>query len=102
MSLSEYLLATLGVYGLPVLFVALLVGSAGAPWMAALLPAACACAYVSVSIWNLRRAIAGADLDEQILTVKRVAKRVPLWVTVVAWSTLGAAYAFYCLSSGQD
>jgi 4-hydroxybenzoate polyprenyltransferase len=75
---------------------------AGLPWMAALLPAACACVYVSVSIWSLRRAIAGADLEEQIRTVKRVAKKVPLWVTVVAWSTLGAAYAFYCLSAGRD
>jgi 4-hydroxybenzoate polyprenyltransferase len=96
-------LAAAGSAGLLATLFALFRGRrAGAPWMAALLPAACACVYVSVSVWNLRRAIAGADLDEQILTVKRVAKKVPLWVTVVAWSTLGAAYAFYCLSSGQD
>jgi 4-hydroxybenzoate polyprenyltransferase len=71
---------------------------AGLPWAAALLPAACACVYVSGSIWGLRRAVAGGDVAEQIRTVKRVAKRVPLWVTVVAWSTLGAAYALYRLS----
>lgn len=70
---------------------------AGWPWMAALLPAACACVYVSGSIWSLSRTIAGADLADQIRTVKRVARRVPVWVTIVAWSTLGAAYAFYCL-----
>jgi 4-hydroxybenzoate polyprenyltransferase len=70
-------------------------------WMAALLPAACACVYVSGSIWSLRRAIAGADLAEQIQTVKRAARKVPLWVTVVAWSTLGAAYAFYRLSASN-
>jgi 4-hydroxybenzoate polyprenyltransferase len=66
-------------------------------WAAALLPAACACVYVTASIWGLRRAIADKDEAEQIRTVKRVAKRVPLWVTVVAWSTLGAAYALYLL-----
>lgn len=70
-------------------------------WMAALLPAACACGYVSGSIWSLRRAIAVADLSEQIRTVKRAARKVPLWVTVVAWSTLGAAYAFYRLSASN-
>ena len=35
--MSDYLLATLGVYGVPVLFVALLVGSAGVPVPASLL-----------------------------------------------------------------
>jgi membrane-associated protein len=35
--MSDYLLATLGVYGVPVLFVALLVGSAGVPLPASLL-----------------------------------------------------------------
>jgi AcrR family transcriptional regulator len=64
-------------------------------------PGACACAYVSGSIWSLRRAIAEADLAEQIRTVKRVARKVPLWVTVVAWSSLGAAYAFYRLSASS-
>jgi 4-hydroxybenzoate polyprenyltransferase len=74
---------------------------AGPLRMAALLPAACACVYVSVSIWGLRRSIAGADPAEQIRTVKRVARKVPLWVTVVAWSSLGAAYAFYRLSASN-
>lgn len=68
---------------------------AGLIWWAALLPVACACVYVAASIGGLRRAIAGRGEAEQILTVKCVAKRVPLWVTVVAWSTLGAAYALY-------
>jgi hypothetical protein len=30
-----------------------------------------------------------------------VARKVPLWVTVVAWSSLGAAYAFYRLSASS-
>jgi 4-hydroxybenzoate polyprenyltransferase len=74
---------------------------AGWLWMAALLPAACACVYVSGSIWSLRRSIAGADLPEQIHRVKRAARKVPLWVTIVAWSTLSAAYAFYRLSTSN-
>jgi 4-hydroxybenzoate polyprenyltransferase len=71
---------------------------AGAARVAALLPAACACVYVCGSIWSLNRAVAGAGLSDQIRTVKRVAKKVPLWVTVVAWSTLAAAYALYGLT----
>lgn len=70
-------------------------------WMASLLPAACACVYVSASIWGLKRAMAEAELAGQIRAVKRAAKRVPLWVTVVAWSSLGAAYALYRLAEGR-
>lgn len=73
---------------------------AGWLWMATLLPAAFACIYVSGSIWSLRRAIAGADLADQIRAVKHAARRVPLWVTIVAWSSLGAAYAYFRLSTG--
>jgi 4-hydroxybenzoate polyprenyltransferase len=71
---------------------------AGWQWMAALLPVACASVFVSGSIWSLKRSIAGAELAEQIRTVKHAARKVPLWVTIVAWSTLGAAYAFYRLT----
>jgi 4-hydroxybenzoate polyprenyltransferase len=74
---------------------------AGWLWMAALLPVACASVYVSGSIWSLKRSTAGAELAEQIQTVKRAAREVPLWVTIVAWSTLGAAYAFYRLSASN-
>jgi 4-hydroxybenzoate polyprenyltransferase len=70
-------------------------------WMAALLPTACASVFVSGSILSLRRSIAGPDLADQILTVKHAARKVPLWVTIVAWSTLGAAYAFYRLSTSN-
>lgn len=74
---------------------------AGTLWTAALPPAACACVYVSRDIWKLRRSMAGADLDEQVREVKRAAKRVPLWVTVVAWSTLGAAFGLYLSAEGN-
>lgn len=74
---------------------------AGLPWAAALLPAACACAYVCWRILSLRRETAGGDPDEQVRAVKRAAKNVPLWVTLVAWSTLGAACALYHLASSR-
>ncbi|MFL6254533.1 MAG: UbiA family prenyltransferase [Pyrinomonadaceae bacterium] len=96
------MLATAGSVGLLVTLTMLFrQRHAGWHWIAALLPAACACVYVSGSIWSLRRAIVRADLAEQIRTVKDVARRVPLWVTIVAWSTLGAAYAFYRLPTGS-
>jgi len=64
-------------------------------WLLALLPAAAACLYVLADVWKLKRAIKGRDLTTTIQTVKTSAKRVPLWLTVVAWSMLGAAYAFF-------
>jgi 4-hydroxybenzoate polyprenyltransferase len=92
-------LAALGSVGLlATLIVLFRQRQAGLAPMAALLPAACACVYVWASIWSLKRSVAGADLSDQIRTVKRAAKKVPLWVTVVAWSTLVAAYAFYRLT----
>jgi membrane-associated protein len=69
LSLSEYLLATLGVYGLPVLFGALLVGSAGVPLPSSLLLVA-AGSFVGqgeMELWHvLALASAGAILGDQI------------------------------------
>jgi 4-hydroxybenzoate polyprenyltransferase len=74
---------------------------AGLPQTAALLPTALACLYATASIWRLKRAIADTDLPEAIQTVKRAAKKVPLWVTIVAWSSLIAAYALYHSTGNQ-
>ena len=67
--MSDYLLATLGVYGLPVLFAALLVGSAGAPLPSSLLLVA-AGSFVEqgdMELWHvLALAAAGAILGDQI------------------------------------
>jgi membrane protein DedA with SNARE-associated domain len=67
--MSDYLLATLGVYGLPVLFAALLVGSAGAPLPSSLLLVA-AGSFVDqgeMELWHvLALAAAGAILGDQI------------------------------------
>jgi membrane-associated protein len=67
--MSDYLLATLGVYGLPVLFGALLVGSAGVPVPASLLLVA-AGSFVDqgeLDLWPvLALSAAGAILGDQI------------------------------------
>jgi membrane-associated protein len=67
--MSDYLLATLGVYGVPVLFVALLVGSAGVPLPASLLLVA-AGSFVEqgeLELWPvLALSAAGAILGDQI------------------------------------
>lgn len=69
MSLSDYLLATLGVYGLPVLFGALLVGAAGVPLPASLLLVA-AGSFVNqgeLDLWPvLALSATGAVLGDQI------------------------------------
>ncbi len=69
MSLSDYLLSTLGVYGLPVLFGALLIGSAGVPLPASLLLLA-AGSFVEqgvLGIWPvLGLSAAGAVLGDNI------------------------------------
>jgi membrane-associated protein len=68
-SVSDYLLATLGVYGVPVLFVALLVGSTGVPLPASLLLVA-AGSFVEqgeLDLWPvLALSAAGAVLGDQI------------------------------------
>jgi membrane protein DedA with SNARE-associated domain len=67
--MSDYLLATLGVYGVPVLFVALLVGSAGVPLPASLMLVA-AGSFVEqgeLELWPvLALSAAGAILGDQI------------------------------------
>jgi len=64
-------------------------------WVLTTLPAIAACIYVIASVGGLRSLIRGASLDDSIRTVKQAAKRVPLWVTIVAWSLLGASYALF-------
>jgi 4-hydroxybenzoate polyprenyltransferase len=71
------------------------------PWLLAMLPALIACIYVIVSVGALRRLINGASLADSIRLVKHAAKRVPLWVTLVAWATLGATYALFYVGIRQ-
>jgi 4-hydroxybenzoate polyprenyltransferase len=64
-------------------------------WCLLLFPAAMASLYVLTDVLRLRRSIAGADLETSIKTVKRTAKKVPLWLTLVAWSMAVAAWAVF-------
>jgi 4-hydroxybenzoate polyprenyltransferase len=92
-------LALIGAVGLLVTVGVLFWQRDGGPlWLFAMLPAVAACIYVVSSISKLKRVIAGANLADSIQTVKRTARKVPLWVTVVAWSVLGAAYALFYIA----
>lgn len=64
-------------------------------WLPALLPAMLTYIYVLVDIGKLRNFIGKQDLPDAIATVKRAARKVPLWLTAVAWSTVIACFAFF-------
>jgi len=65
------------------------------PWWLLLLPALVASVYVLTDIFRLKRSIANVDLATSIKTVKQMAKKVPLWLTLVAWSMAIAAWAVF-------
>lgn len=85
------MLATLGVLffarGVPVV------------WTAALLPVAGACLWMTRAIYRLSCATSAEPLDAAIIRVKAVAKNVPAWVTVVAWSSFAAVLVLFLFSS---
>jgi 4-hydroxybenzoate polyprenyltransferase len=64
-------------------------------WLVSIVPAAIACAYVLTDVWKLNNEVLKEDLPAAIQTVKRTAKRVPIWLTVVAWSVLGTAAVIF-------
>jgi 4-hydroxybenzoate polyprenyltransferase len=64
-------------------------------WWLLLIPAVIASVYVLIDILRLKVSIAGLALATSIKTVKRTAKRVPLWLTLVAWSMAVAAFAVF-------
>lgn len=89
-------LTLIGAVGVLITLIVMLSQRGVAPvWMVAIVPAAIACSYVLADVWKLNSAILKEDLASAILTVKRTAKRVPIWLTVVAWSVLGTAYAIF-------
>jgi len=69
--------------------------SVGTTWFPLLLPAVIACAYVLLAIWKLNRTIGHQSLAVAIQTVKVAARRVPIWLTVVAWTMLGATCVIF-------
>jgi len=64
-------------------------------WLLALLPAILICIFVLTDIGRLRSSIAKQSLTDAIATVKRAARKVPLWLTAVAWTTVIACFAFF-------
>jgi hypothetical protein len=68
-------------------------------WVLAMIPAVAACSYVLIDVWKLKSTIANQSLAMAIQTVKRAAKKVPIWLTVVAWSMLGASGALFIAGS---
>jgi len=56
---------------------------------------AAASAFVITGLVRLKRNIDRVDLGQGIKLVKKAGKLVPLWVTLVAWSTLGAAAVLF-------
>ena len=92
----SFWLTTLGALGVLATLAAMFRQRQGeTTWFVALLPAAIACLYALTDIWRLRREVLSQNLTLAIQTVKKAAKRVPVWLTVVAWATLGAAYALF-------
>lgn len=68
-------------------------------WLTVLIPPLAACLYVLQSLARLRSSIKNRNLPDSILQVKRAAKAVPLWVTLVAWSILAATFMLFHQSS---
>lgn len=70
----------------------------GQAWL--LLPAA-ACLFVCTGIGKLANAVNKVDTAAAALLVKRAATRVPIWITLVAWTSCAATFAFYHLSHSR-
>ena len=64
-----------------------------------LIPPLAACIYVLQAMAKLRRSIKDKNLPDSIQKVKRAAKAVPVWVTLVAWSILGTTFMLFHLGS---
>jgi len=65
----------------------------------ALLPAAAACLWLTNAIRSLSREVAAAPLEVGIARVKAAAKKVPAWVTVVAWTSFAAVLTLFLYSA---
>lgn len=65
-------------------------------WLA-ILPFVGAVVFVLMDMYRVSRSLVGASEEVQIVHVKSAAKRVPIWITLVAWTSLAAVYVFYRL-----
>jgi 4-hydroxybenzoate polyprenyltransferase len=73
--------------------------AASLPASAALIPVAAACVWLTSGIYRLSREVNSLPLEQAIARVKMKAKRVPAWVTVVAWTSLAAVLVLFLTSS---
>jgi len=64
-------------------------------WWLFLLPGVIATLYVMIDVLRLRQSMTGGDLQTSIKIVKHAAKKVPVWLTLVAWSMAIAAGAVF-------
>ena len=72
---------------------------ASLPASVALIPVAAACVWLTSGIYRLSREVNSLPLKQAIARVKVKAKRVPAWVTVVAWTSLAAVLVLFLTSS---
>jgi len=87
----SFWLAAVGAVGVVASLVYLfLLRSVAGKWFVLVLPAVLACSYVLYAILKLKLTIGRQNLEAAIQTVKITARSVPIWLTVVAWTTLGA------------
>lgn len=76
---------------------AVLYTGAGVPplhWLA-IAPFVGATGFVLADMSTVSRSLHGAPETTRIAIVKDAAKRVPIWITLVAWTAFGATYLFY-------
>jgi 1,4-dihydroxy-2-naphthoate octaprenyltransferase len=60
-----------------------------------LAPLLLACLAAALWVARLHRGIAGQEIEESVARVKKAGKLVPLWLTLIAWASLGASLAVF-------
>jgi 4-hydroxybenzoate polyprenyltransferase len=54
-----------------------------------------ACAFAIHGVWRVSRSVDTMPLGEAVLFTKQEAKKVPLWLTAIAWTTLAASIVLF-------
>jgi 4-hydroxybenzoate polyprenyltransferase len=65
----------------------------------ALVPIAVGCSLSNVALFRLRWQLVGASFEEKVAAVRRAGKKVPLWLTFVAWASFFAALELFRAST---
>ena len=72
--------------------------SPAASWSIA--PLVLSCLAAALWVARLHRGITGQNLEESVARVKKAGKLVPLWLTLIAWASLGASLAIFLSGRG--